>query len=60
MPCHAISAYLHILGWGLGGKAYIDLIVEYVQLYGGGANAPMIRFLDQFAKVYSGSVRLGS
>jgi hypothetical protein len=38
---------------------YIDIVAEYVRLYGGGPGAPMIKYLDQVAKAYGENIRLG-
>ena len=38
---------------------YIDSIVEYVRLYGGGSGAPMVRYIDAFSKRFGENKRLG-
>ena len=38
---------------------YVSTIVIYVRLYAGGDGAPMVKYLDDFAKKYSGYKRLG-
>lgn len=38
---------------------YIATIGKYVRLYGGGDQAPMIKYLDMFAKVWGENRRLG-
>ena len=40
-------------------SGYIHIIGKYVRLYGGGEGAPMIKYLDSFAKVFGESRRLG-
>ncbi len=39
--------------------AYLDPIMQYVKLYSGGGGAPIVRFLEGFAKEYGGSKKLG-
>jgi len=39
--------------------SYAKVLSEFVRLYGGGSGAPMIHFLDGFAKEYGESLRLG-
>ena len=41
-------------------KAYIHSIMAFVKKYGGGAGAPLIKFLDDFAKEYNVSLMLGA
>ena len=38
---------------------YMDPIIQYVKSYSGGEGAPIIRFLEGFAKEYGGSKKLG-
>ena len=38
-----------------GCSEYVDLIAKYTRLYGGGEQAPMIKFLDEFAKQFAGT-----
>lgn len=38
---------------------YLDIISSFVQLYAGGANAPIVRYLEGFGKEYGGSKKLG-
>ena len=40
-------------------KDYIDKICTFVRLYGGGAGAPVIRYLDSFSKEFGESRKLG-
>ena len=38
---------------------YLDIISRFVQMYAGGANAPIVRYLEGFGKEYGGSNKLG-
>jgi hypothetical protein len=38
---------------------YIGVVAEYVRLFGGGAGAPMVKYLDAFAKVYGENRKIG-
>ena len=40
-------------------KGYLDTIGRYVKLYGGGHGAPMIHYLDEFAKQFGANQVLG-
>ena len=39
---------------------YANVIIEYVRLYGGGSDADMLHFVDQFSKRYNKTIKLGS
>ena len=38
---------------------YLDTLCDFVALYAGGAGAPVVRFLEGFAKEFAGSRKLG-
>lgn len=40
-------------------REYVEVITTYVKLYGGGPSAPMVKYLDRFAKVYGESRTVG-
>ena len=39
--------------------AYLDMLCEFVKQYGGGAGAPMVRYLDAFAKAFGENKVIG-
>ena len=40
-------------------REYVSKLVDYVRLYGGGFDAPMVRYLDGFAKEFGVNLKLG-
>jgi hypothetical protein len=38
---------------------YISIVAEYVRLFGGGTGAPMVKYLDAFAKAYGENRKIG-
>ena len=40
-------------------RGYMDVIGRYVELYGGGPGAPMVKYMDEFAKGFGENLRLG-
>jgi hypothetical protein len=53
------DALEHIQSLNLPCSSYAKVILDFVLMYGGGANAPQIRFMDDFSKMFQCKVILG-